>query len=152
MHIYESTGSVRYQIYSILVSKVQAEMSKISWWKRGIWGVKILLNNHSHFNSALIITKAGWYVSNRVVMFSVHSRILSSAHLNEVGNIYSCMWNFSYDFSIFQDSCKRQSCDIELSWMIVQGGIDRSLPFDAVPLACQRVISPTILFDLFFCL
>lgn len=55
-------------------------------------------------------------------------------------------------FSIFQDSCKRQSCDIELSWMTVQGGVDRSLPFDAVPLACQRVISPTILLNLFFCL
>lgn len=58
----------------------------------------------------------------------------------------------SYVFSIFQDSCKRQSCDTELSWMIVQGGVDRSLPFDAVPLACQRMISPTILSDLFFCL
>lgn len=58
-------------------------------------------------------------------MFSVHSRILSSAHLNEVGNI--CMWNFSYVFSICQDSRKRQSCDIGLSWVIVQGGVDRRL-------------------------
>lgn len=31
MHIYEGAGSARYQIYSILVSKEQAEMSKISW-------------------------------------------------------------------------------------------------------------------------
>lgn len=55
-------------------------------------------------------------------------------------------------FSIFQDSCKRQTCDMELSWMSVQGGAQRSLPLDAVPLAYQRMISPTILFDLFFCL
>lgn len=39
-------------------------------------------------------------------------------------NIYSCIWNFSYVISNFQDSCKRQSCDIKLRWMIVQDGVD----------------------------
>lgn len=84
-------------------------------------------------------------------MFSVHCRILSSAHLNEVENILVCVKLSSYGLPIFQDSCKRPSCDTELSGPIVEGGVDGSLPFDAVPLVHQRMISPTILFDLFFC-
>lgn len=63
-------------------------------------------------------------MSNIVITFSVHSRISSSAHLNEVGTYTHVRGTLrSY---VISNSCKRQSCDIELSWMIVQDGVDEA--------------------------